>query len=142
MRKGPWIGKYPALNQRLRLIYQDEEPDETFNSLTLPWSVTNAFFSDWPEDRESVGDFLPRMMTIQMTNDLEDLIVNGDASGTDALLKAMDGYLKLGGKCGSRPNLYLRGLTSSFVKDKEGVRYVVKLWVKLDLDLDDESLAA
>jgi hypothetical protein len=82
------------------------------------------------------------MMTIQMTNDLEDLIVNGDASGTDALLKAMDGYLKLGGKCGSRPNLYLRGLTSSFVKDKEGVRYVVKLWVKLDLDLDDESLAA
>lgn len=141
MRKGPWISRYGALDRQLRFIYQDEEPDETFNQLILPWTVTKGFYQDNP-DKARAKAKVTRVMAIQAANDLEELIVHGDADGNDVLLKAMDGYVKRGARHGAKPNLLVRKLEITHRRRTHEHYYLLKMHVRLDLDLEGTSLAA
>lgn len=64
------------------------------SKLTLPWTVTNEFLEDNPEQGGAEAK-IAKLMGIQAANDLEDLALNGDESGVDVLYRANDGFIKL-----------------------------------------------
>lgn len=64
------------------------------SKLTLPWTITNEFLEDNPEQGGAEAK-IAKLMGIQAANDLEDLALNGDEDGTDSLYRANDGFLKL-----------------------------------------------
>jgi HK97 family phage major capsid protein len=61
--------------------------------IRLDWELTSEALEDNIEG-EALEDHIARLMATQLGNDLEDLFINGDTSSTDALLKALDGWLK------------------------------------------------
>lgn len=65
--------------------------------IVLPWTVTEEFLQDNPEQGAAEG-LIADMMATQLANDLEDLAVNGDEALTgEPLLRANNGFTKLGG---------------------------------------------
>lgn len=69
----------------------------TSSKLTLPWTITEEYLDDNPEGNAAEASIL-RMMGVTASNDLEDLLINGDESSNDNLLKANNGILKLATK--------------------------------------------
>lgn len=66
----------------------------TSSKLTLPWAITEEFLEDNP-DKTAADSMVLRVMSTQASNDLEDLMFNGDELSKDALLKANNGIFKL-----------------------------------------------
>ncbi len=60
----------------------------------MPVDVTFSFFEDNIE-RENFDDHLMRMMATQLSNDLEDLAINGDDGSVDDFIGIEDGWLEL-----------------------------------------------
>lgn len=59
--------------------------------LRLDWELTTEGLEDNIEG-DSLEDHIASMMARQTSNDLEDLMINGDQSSADALLLALDGF--------------------------------------------------
>lgn len=67
----------------------------TTTKLRLDWELTTETLEDSIEG-DNLDDHIVRLMTTQMSNDLEDLAINGDTANADPLLQAFDGYRKIG----------------------------------------------
>jgi len=65
----------------------------TTTKLRLDWELTTEGLEDNIE-RNSLEDHVASMMATQTSNDLEDLLINGDTTSTDPLLKSFDGWRK------------------------------------------------
>lgn len=65
----------------------------TTTKLRLDWELTTEGLEDNIE-RSSLEDHVASMMARQTSNDLEDLLINGDTTSTDPLLKSFDGWKK------------------------------------------------
>jgi hypothetical protein len=61
--------------------------------LRLDWELTTEGLEDNIE-RDSLEDHVASLMARQTANDLEDLLIHGDTTSTDALLKSLDGWRK------------------------------------------------
>lgn len=61
--------------------------------LVLPWDISRDTHKANIE-RSGVEDTVQRLMAIQAGNDFEDLAINGDTTSNNALLSAMDGWLR------------------------------------------------
>jgi hypothetical protein len=68
--------------------------------LRLDWSVSTESLEDNIEGA-SLEDHLAQVMARQTANDLDDLLINGNTSSNNGLLKALDGYLKLAASAGT-----------------------------------------
>jgi len=62
--------------------------------LRLDWELTTEGLEDNIEG-DSLEDHIASMMARQTSNDLEDLMINGDKSSADQLLVALDGFKSL-----------------------------------------------
>jgi hypothetical protein len=62
--------------------------------LRLDWEVSTESLEDNIEGA-SLEDHLAQIMARQTANDLDDLLINGNTSSNNALLKALDGFVKL-----------------------------------------------
>jgi hypothetical protein len=74
--------------------------DPTFSKITLTtvklrldWELTTESLEDNIEG-DSLEDHVARLMATQTANDLEDLLIHGDTTSTDPLLKSLDGWRK------------------------------------------------
>lgn len=66
----------------------------TVTEIILPVDVTFSFYEDNIE-RENFEDHLMRMMATTLSNDLEDLAINGDTDSGDAFVQIEDGWVDL-----------------------------------------------
>lgn len=64
------------------------------SKLTLPWTVTEEFLEDNP-NKTAAESMVMRLMGTQASNDLEDLMFNGDELSKDGLLRANNGIIKM-----------------------------------------------
>ncbi len=62
--------------------------------LRLDWELSTESLEDNIEGA-SLEDHLAQVMARQTANDMDDLLINGNTSSNNALLKALDGYVKL-----------------------------------------------
>jgi len=62
--------------------------------LRLDWNISTESLEDNIEGA-SLEDHIAQMMARQTANDLDDLLINGNTSSANALLKALDGFIKL-----------------------------------------------
>ena len=62
--------------------------------LRLDWEVSTESLEDNIEGA-SLEDHLAQIMARQTANDLDDLLINGNTSSNNGLLKALDGFVKL-----------------------------------------------
>lgn len=62
--------------------------------LRLDWELSTEALEDNIEGA-SLEDHLAQIMARQTANDLDDLLINGNTSSNNALLKALDGFVKL-----------------------------------------------
>ena len=62
--------------------------------LRLDWELSTESLEDNIEGA-SLEDHLAQIMARQTANDLDDLLINGNTSSGNALLKALDGFVKL-----------------------------------------------
>ncbi len=67
----------------------------TTKKLRLDWELSTETLEDNIEG-SNLEDHIARLMATQMGNDLEDLAINGDTASSDPLLKAFDGWYKIG----------------------------------------------
>ncbi len=65
----------------------------TTKKLRLDWELSTESLEDNIEGPD-LEDHIARMMATQAGNDIEDVLLNGNASGQDALYKAFDGIVK------------------------------------------------
>lgn len=65
----------------------------TTTKLRLDWELTTETLEDNIAG-ESLEDHVARLMATQVGNDLEDLFINGDTATPDALMDALDGFVK------------------------------------------------
>jgi len=61
--------------------------------IRLDWELTTESLEDNLEG-DALEDHVARLMATQLGNDLEDLYINGDTGDSDALLSALDGFVK------------------------------------------------
>jgi len=62
--------------------------------LRLDWELSTESLEDNIEGA-SLEDHIAQVMARQTANDMDDLLINGNTSADNALLKALDGYVKL-----------------------------------------------
>jgi len=62
--------------------------------LRLDWEISTESLEDNIEGA-SLEDHLAQVMARQTANDLDDLLINGNTSSSNTLLKALDGFVKL-----------------------------------------------
>lgn len=62
--------------------------------LRLDWELSTESLEDNIEGA-SLEDHLAQIMARQTANDMDDLLINGNSSSSNGLLKALDGYVKL-----------------------------------------------
>ena len=62
--------------------------------LRLDWNISTESLEDNIEGA-SLEDHIAQMMARQTANDLDDLLINGNTSSNNSLLKALDGFIKL-----------------------------------------------
>ena len=62
--------------------------------LRLDWEVSTESLEDNIEGA-SLEDHIAQVMARQTANDLDDLLINGNTSSSNTLLKALDGFVKL-----------------------------------------------
>jgi hypothetical protein len=65
----------------------------TTKKLRLDWELSTESLEDNIEGAD-LEDHIARLMATQAGNDIEDLLLNGNAAGTDQLYKAFDGVVK------------------------------------------------
>ena len=65
----------------------------TTKKLRLDWELSTESLEDNIEGPD-LEDHIARMMATQAGNDIEDVLLNGNASGTDPLYRAFDGVVK------------------------------------------------
>jgi hypothetical protein len=63
--------------------------------LRLDWEVSTESLEDNIAG-DSLEDHIAQVMARQTSNDMDDLLINGDTTSSNALLKAQDGFVKLG----------------------------------------------
>jgi|TARA_R110000824_G_scaffold205924_3_gene390882 hypothetical protein len=63
--------------------------------LRLDWEVSTESLEDNIAG-DSLEDHIAQVMARQTSNDMDDLLINGDTTSSNGLLKAQDGYVKLG----------------------------------------------
>jgi hypothetical protein len=62
--------------------------------LRLDWEISTESLEDNIEG-PSLEDHIAQVMARQTANDMDDLLINGNTSSNNALLKALDGFIKL-----------------------------------------------
>jgi hypothetical protein len=62
--------------------------------LRLDWELSTESLEDNIEGA-SLEDHIAQVMARQTANDMDDLLINGNTSSSNGLLKALDGYIKL-----------------------------------------------
>lgn len=62
--------------------------------LRLDWEISTESLEDNIEG-PSLEDHIAQVMARQTANDMDDLLINGNTSSNNGLLKALDGYVKL-----------------------------------------------
>jgi hypothetical protein len=62
--------------------------------LRLDWEVSTESLEDNIEG-DSLEDHIAQVMARQTSNDMDDLLINGDTTSSNTLLKALDGFVKL-----------------------------------------------
>lgn len=72
-----------------------EKISVTTTKIRLDWELTQESLEDNIEG-SALSDHVAQLMATQFGNDLEDLAINGDTDHSNALLKAFDGYRKIG----------------------------------------------
>jgi len=68
--------------------------------LRLDWEVSTESLEDNIAG-DSLEDHIAQVMARQTSNDMDDLLINGDTTSGNGLLKAQDGYVKLGKASGT-----------------------------------------
>lgn len=63
--------------------------------LRLDWELSTESLEDNIEG-PSLEDHIAQVMARQTANDMDDLLINGNTSSSNGLLKALDGFIKLG----------------------------------------------
>jgi hypothetical protein len=63
--------------------------------LRLDWELSTESLEDNIEG-PSLEDHIAQVMARQTANDMDDLLINGNTSSSNGLLKALDGFVKLG----------------------------------------------
>jgi hypothetical protein len=63
--------------------------------LRLDWEVSTESLEDNIAG-DSLEDHIAQVMARQTSNDMDDLLINGDTTSANGLLKAQDGFVKLG----------------------------------------------
>jgi len=81
----------------------------TTKKLRLDWELSSETLEDNIEGTD-LEDHIARMMATQAGNDVEDLLLSGDTTSSDALLQAFDGFSKLAKVGGNVVNAYGNGL--------------------------------
>ncbi len=102
--------------------------------LRLDWELSTEALEDNIEGA-SLEDHLAQVMARQTANDLDDLLINGNTSSNNALLKALDGFTKLalagatvvdeGGNNVSRATFdrVLRNLPNKYLQKRNELRF-------------------
>lgn len=102
--------------------------------LRLDWEVSTESLEDNIEG-SSLEDHIAQMMARQTANDIDDLLINGNTSSSNALLKALDGFLKIaladgttvdeGGNNVSRATFdrVLRNLPTKYLQRRNELRF-------------------
>lgn len=102
--------------------------------LRLDWEVSTESLEDNIEGA-SLEDHIAQVMARQTANDLDDLLINGNTSSSNALLKALDGFVKLaladgvtvdeGGNAISRATFdrVLRNLPTKYLQRRNELRF-------------------
>jgi hypothetical protein len=102
--------------------------------LRLDWELSTEALEDNIEGA-SLEDHLAQIMARQTANDLDDLLINGNTSSNNALLKALDGFVKLslaggtvvdeGGNNISRSTFdrVLRNMPTKFLQRRNELRF-------------------
>jgi hypothetical protein len=100
----------------------------------LDWELSTEALEDNIEGA-SLEDHLAQIMARQTANDLDDLLINGNTSSNNALLKALDGFVKLslaggtvvdeGGNNISRSTFdrVLRNMPTKFLQRRNELRF-------------------
>lgn len=102
--------------------------------LRLDWEVSTESLEDNIEGA-SLEDHIAQTMARQTANDLDDLLINGNTSSSNTLLKALDGFVKLaladgttvdeGGNAISRATFdrVLRNLPTKYLQRRNDLRF-------------------
>lgn len=102
--------------------------------LRLDWEISTESLEDNIEG-PSLEDHIAQVMARQTANDMDDLLINGNTSSANGLLKALDGFVKLalaggttvdeGGDNVSRSTFdrVLRNLPSKYLQRRSELRY-------------------
>lgn len=102
--------------------------------LRLDWELSTEALEDNIEGA-SLEDHLAQVMARQTANDLDDLLINGNTSSNNALLKALDGFTKLalagatvvdeGGNNANRATFdrVLRNLPNKYLQKRNELRF-------------------
>jgi hypothetical protein len=102
--------------------------------LRLDWEVSTESLEDNIEGA-SLEDHIAQVMARQTANDMDDLLINGNTSSANGLLKALDGYVKLAlasgtvvdeaGDAVSRSTFdrVLRNMPTKYLQQRNQLRY-------------------
>lgn len=102
--------------------------------LRLDWEISTESLEDNIEG-PSLEDHIAQVMARQTANDMDDLLINGNTSSSNGLLKALDGYVKLAlasgtvvdeaGDAISRSTFdrILRNLPTKYLQQRNQLRY-------------------
>lgn len=112
--------------------------------IVLPWTITEEFLQDNPEQGQAEG-LIADMMATQLANDLEDLSVNGDEALTsEPLLRGNNGFTKLGGSGNVKDfngaaftsNVFEQMLRTMPQKYRNRDKSKLKFFVPFDVEMD------
>ena len=95
MRANTGGGHQESTSMGTRVAPDFESIVLTSSKLVLPWTITEEFLEDNPE-KGAAEQLIADMMATQAANDLEELAILGDEASGDALLRANNGFIKLG----------------------------------------------
>jgi hypothetical protein len=102
--------------------------------LRLDWEISTESLEDNIEGA-SLEDHIAQVMARQTANDMDDLLINGNTSSANGLLKALDGYVKLAlasgtvvdeaGDAVSRSTFdrVLRNMPTKYLQQRNQLRY-------------------
>ncbi len=122
----------------------------TSSKLVLPWTITEEFLEDNPEQGRA-EQLIADMMATQAANDLEDLAVNGTEGSGDALLRANNGFIALGASGNVKDfngaafttDVFERSLRALPTKYRNRDKSKLRFFVPFDIEMDYiQSLAA
>jgi hypothetical protein len=74
-------------------VVSDLDADDAL--VVIPWVVAREYYEDNP-DKDLAINKVATLMAVQVSNDIEDLLINGDVYSTHPLMGCVDGIVKRG----------------------------------------------